>query len=102
MSSSPAELRSALAIGVRLTDEHLVVNLTDGRTLTIPLSWFPRLVEGTSSERSTWRLVGGGQGIHWPDLDEDISVDELLAGLKSGESQESLKRWRSRRKGSPE
>jgi len=102
MSSSPAELRSAHAVGVRLTDEHLAVDLVDGRILTIPLSWFPRLVEGTSSERSTWRLVGGGQGIHWPDLDEDISVDELLAGLKSGESQESLKRWRSRRKGSPE
>lgn len=59
----------------------------------LPLAWFPRLVHGTPQERAHWRLIGDGRGIHWPDLDEDISVENLLAGKPSGESRASFKRW---------
>jgi hypothetical protein len=65
----------------------------DGRTISVPLGWYPRLLHGTPEEHNHWRLIGGGEGIHWPDLDEDISVENLLAGKSSGESQRSLKRW---------
>jgi hypothetical protein len=77
----------------------LVVELLDGRVLSVPLAWFPRLVAGTAKERDNWRLVGRGEGIHWPDLDEDISVASLLAGHASTESQASLKRWLDTRAG---
>ncbi len=93
MSSSASELRVALAQHVSVTDDALVVDLVDGRTVSVPLSWYPRLAHGTSAERSKWRLIGRGEGIHWPDLDEDISVAGLLAGWPSGESQNSLSRW---------
>lgn len=76
-----------------VTDENLVVTLADGRTLSVPLAWYPRLQHGTREERSNWRLIGRGDGIHWPDLDEDISIAGLLAGHPSGESQASLERW---------
>jgi hypothetical protein len=69
----------------------------DGRTLTVPLAWYPRLAHGRPEERANWRLIGRGEGIHWPDLDEDISVDGLLAGRRSGESQASLARWLAER-----
>jgi hypothetical protein len=65
----------------------------DGRTVTVPLSWYPRLAHGTSAERGKWRLTGQGYGIHWPDLDEDIAVEDLLNGRPSAESQSSLQRW---------
>ena len=79
-------------------DEALIVDLADGRTITVPLAWFPRLAHGTVAERANWRLIGGGVGIHWPDLDEDISVESLLAGRRSGETQTSLRRWLQARK----
>jgi hypothetical protein len=69
------------------------VDLVDGRTVAVPVAWYPRLAHGSASERANWRLIGRGEGIHWPDLDEDISVDSLLAGRASGESQASLQRW---------
>ena len=69
------------------------VDLADGRTIMAPVAWFPRLKHGTVAERANWRLIGSGEGIHWPDLDEDISVESLLAGRRSGETQESLRRW---------
>jgi hypothetical protein len=69
------------------------VELSDGRALSVPLSWFPRLVHGTAAERADCRLIGRGAGIHWEALDEDISVEGLLAGKPSGESQASFKRW---------
>jgi hypothetical protein len=97
MSTSEIELREALAQSVKVTDDDLVADLLDGRTITVPLTWFPRLAHGTAEERSNWRLIAGGKGIHWPDLDEDISVARLLAGRKSGETQESLARWLHRR-----
>src|SRR5260370_23177156 len=78
---------------LRVTENALTVDLIDGRIITLPLGWFPRLAHGTKAERANWRLVGDGTGIHWPDLDEDISVASLLAGNKAGETQESLRRW---------
>ncbi len=71
--------------------------LKDRRSVSVPLAWFPRLLHGTAAERGNWELLGDGEGIHWPDLDEDISVEGLLAGLPSRESQRSLGQWLARR-----
>jgi hypothetical protein len=98
MSISGSEVLDAVARGVTVSDEALSVDLADGRTITVPLAWFPRLSHGTTAERINWRFIGGGVGIHWPDLDEDISVVSLLAGRKSGESQASLRRWLGERR----
>lgn len=81
------------AMTIEVTEDTLTAELSDGRTVAVPLSWYPRLVHATREERSNWRLIGIGQGIHWPDLDEDISVEMLLGGWPSGESQTSFKRW---------
>jgi hypothetical protein len=80
-------------VRVDVTDAVLTVELADGRTVSVPLVWYPRLAHGTPDERRKWRLIGRGEGIHWPDPDEDISVANLLAGKPSGESQRSFKRW---------
>ena len=98
MSSSTVETSSVLAIGVAVTDDTLSVELTDGRTIGAPLAWYPRLAHGTRKERRSWRPIAGGRGIHWPDLDEDISVANLLAGQASSESQASLRKWLAGRK----
>jgi len=81
------------AQNVQVTDDALIVDLSDGRTVSVPLAWFPRLLHGTPEERNKWRLIGEGEGIHWPDLDEDISVENLILGKPSGESQKSFKKW---------
>ena len=86
------------ASSVTTDDDTLTAELSDGRTISVPLDWFPRLVHATPQERDNWRLIGGGQGIHWPDLDEDLSVEGLLAGRKSGESGSSFRRWLEARK----
>jgi Protein of unknown function (DUF2442) len=99
MSTSPSEVRAALAQQVSVTEDTLVVDLVDGRTVSVPLPWYPRLVHGTAAERANWRLIGRGEGIHWPDLDEDISIASLLAGRPSGETQNSLRRWLESRQG---
>lgn len=78
---------------VAVTDDTLSAELSDGRTISVPLDWYPRLVHGNQTQRDNWRLIGGGRGIHWVDLDEDISVENLLTGRGSGESQESFKLW---------
>ncbi len=88
----------ALVTSVSAKDDVLVVELSDGRSITVPVAWFPRLENGTPAERQNWRLIGKGEGIHWPELDEDISVERLLAGRGSGESQDSLRRWLQNRK----
>jgi len=93
MSTSKPEPNPARAIDVRVTAIDLAVDLVDGRTVVVPIAWYPRLLHGSPAERSHWRLMRDGEGIHWPDLDEDISVQGLLAGLPSGESQSSLRRW---------
>jgi Protein of unknown function (DUF2442) len=93
MSSSKVENRTTLATHVEVTDDTLSVDLADGRTIAVPLAWYPRLTHGTAEERHTWKLIGGGNGIHWPALDEDISVANLLAGQASAESPASFKKW---------
>lgn len=99
MSSLRTEKRPVIIIeDVRVTDEAVIVDLSDGRTVSVPLAWYPRLLQGTPQERRNWRLIGKGEGVHWPDLDEDISVENLLLGKPSGESQRSFKRWLERRK----
>ena len=86
MSISAIEIVVPYAIDVLVTEDTLSVELSDGRTISVPIEWYPRLVQGSHSERSNWRLIGRGEGIHWPDLDEDISIEGLLAGRPSGES----------------
>jgi hypothetical protein len=93
MSSSALETREALATRVEVNEDTLSVELADGRTIAVPLAWFPRLAHATAEERGSWRLIGGGRGIHWPAVDEDISVANLLAGQPSAESQSSFKKW---------
>ena len=95
--TSGAEIKEAIAQSVVVVEDALVAELADGRTITVPIAWFPRLAHGTPAERANWRLIASGDGIHWPDLDEDISVESLLAGRRSGESQESLRRWLEQR-----
>ena len=87
------EMRETTVQHVEVSEESLSVDLADGRTVSVPIAWYPRLLHGTNKERNNWRLIGAGEGVHWPDLDEDISLENLLAGNPSGESQRSLKRW---------
>ena len=93
MSSSIIEIQVADAVGVHATDDRLIVDLEDGRSISLPLSWYPRLLHGSPEERNNYQLIGGGSGIHWPDLDEDLSVEDLLAGHRSQESQSSFQKW---------
>ena len=93
MNTSAIEMARAIAQDVTVSADTLTVNLTDGRTVSVPLAWYPRLVHGTPEERNKWRSIGDGEGIHWPDLDEDLSVEGLLLGRPSHESQGSLQRW---------
>jgi len=97
MNISAIEKEIPKAEYVKLTDDTLSVDLSDGKTISVPLEWFPRLVHATLEERNNWRLIGKGHGIHWDDIDEDISVKGLLAGKPSGESQASFKKWLSQR-----
>ncbi len=78
---------------VKVTEDSLTVELSDGRSVSTPLAWFPRLLHANTKERKHWRLIGNGHGIHWEDLDEDIGVESLLAGQPSGESQTSFGKW---------
>ena len=94
MSTLTAEVK---ARKVTVTDDTLAVDLNDGRTISVPLAWYPRLLHGTPAERHNWRFIGDKEGIHWPALDEDISVENLLSGKPSGESQSSFKRWLEKR-----
>jgi len=97
MNILAVEKRLPNAEDVRVTEDTLSVDLSDGRTISVPLEWFPRLVQATAEERNNWRLIGRGHGIHWEDLDEDIGVEGLLAGKPSGESQSSFKKWLNQR-----
>jgi hypothetical protein len=81
------------AENVMITEDTLNVDLSDGRTISVPLNWFPRLLHASQKHRNNWRLIGKGHGIHWDDIDEDISVEGLIAGQPSGESQSSFKKW---------
>lgn len=93
MNTSAIEIADARATNVKVTANSLTVDLEDGRTVSVPIVWYPRLSRGTAAERKNWRLIGRGHGIHWPDLDEDISVEGILAGRMSCESPKSFKKW---------
>lgn len=101
MNTSTAENRDTVATSVAVTDDTLTVDLSDGRTISVPIAWYPRLLHASPEERSRWRLIGRGQGLHWPDLDEDISVRNLLDGEPSSESQRSLQGWLRQREDGP-
>ena len=93
MTTSAVELAAPAAIAIAVSEDTLTADLMDGRTISVPLDWYPRLVYGIPAERDNWEIHAGGQHLHWPDLDEDISVEGLLAGRRSGESPRSLQRW---------
>ena len=101
MSISAVEVKIPYAESVTVTENTLSVDLNDGRTISVPVAWFPRLLHASPSERNNWRLIGKGHGIHWEDVDEDISVEGLLAGRPSGESQASFKKWLASRSSRP-
>jgi len=93
MNISANELPQPLAVDVTVSGETLTVQLSDGRAISVPVTWYPRLAHGTPPERQHWQLIGKGRGIHWPALDEDVSVDALLRGQRSNETSASLERW---------
>lgn len=93
--------REVEAASVDVTTDELIVNLVDGRRISVPLTWYPRLLHGSMVEKKHYELIGRGQGIHWPDLDEDISVRGLLNGNPSFEAHESLQRWLDARHSAP-
>jgi hypothetical protein len=97
MTSLAIEIQEVSAQQVTMGKDSLTVDLVDGRTIIVPLVWYPRLWYGTPEERDRFEIIGDGTLIHWPDLDEDLSVSGLLAGRRSGESQQSLKRWLEQR-----
>jgi len=93
MSSLMTEIEVSNVVEVKVDDKTLTVTLDDGRVLSLPISWYPRLYYGSQQERNNYRLIGNGKGIHWEDLDEDISIEGIIAGHHSQESQTSLDRW---------
>ncbi len=101
MGISAVEIEVPAAEKVTISDPTLSVELSDGRTISVPMAWYPRLYHATKGERNSWRLIGKGHGIHWKDLDEDISIENLLAGRPSGESQSSFKEWLAARRARP-
>ena len=93
MTTLAIKLDLPYAENVMVTEDTLNVDLSDGRTISVPLTWFPRLVHASREQRDNWRLIGRGHGIHWDDIDEDVSVEGIIAGRPSGESQSSFKKW---------
>ncbi len=101
MNISAIEIEIPYAEDVKVADDTLSVDLSDGRTISVPIAWYPRLLHAAPKERINWRLIGKGHGIHWEDIDEDISIEGLLAGKVSGESPTSFKKWLKKRGGAP-
>jgi len=97
MNTSTVETPTPTAASVQVSEETLSVDLSDGRSISVPVAWYPRLSHGTTEQRNHYQMIGDGRGIHWPDLDEDISVENLLTGQPSSESQSSFKRWLAQR-----
>jgi hypothetical protein len=97
MSTSVTE-HEVFAESIRFSEDSMTVSLDDGRSLSVPIAWHPRLFHGTPEERANYELIGDGLGIHWPELDEDLSVEGLMAGRRSVESAKSLARWLEKRK----
>ena len=98
MSTLVIDRETLRARSVQVTRDAVVVDLVDGRTISTPLAWYPRLVHGSAAERAKVELIGNGEGIHWPDLDEDLSIEGMLAGQPSREKPESIDRWLANRK----
>ena len=97
MNAAEIDYQILLIQDVTVSDDTLTVELSDGRSISVPLAWYPRLWHATASERQRWRLIGRGVGIHWPELDEDISMMGLIQGRPSTESNNSLQRWLNER-----
>ena len=93
MNTLVIDSAASRATAVRLTEDALVIDLADGRTVSVPLAWYPRLLQGSPAERANHSFVGQGEGIHWPDLDEDVSVENILSGKASYEGPKSFERW---------
>jgi len=98
MNTVVLDLQNITIDDVVVSEDTLTVESSDGRSLRVPLAWYPRLYYGTPSERNHWRFIGQGVGVHWPALDEDLSIEGLLLDKKSTESQASLVRWLEKRK----
>jgi len=96
--TNSAVVTLARVLNVEVTDDTLSVDLEDGRTVSVPIGWYPRLATGTPAERANLQISGAGYGVHWPDLDEDIGVEGLLLGKRSSESATSFERWLQRRR----
>jgi hypothetical protein len=90
-----------VAVKVSFAADRLIIELADGRSFSVPLAWYPRILHGSESERQNWQILGDGYAIEWPDLDEHIGVEGLLAGRRSGESDASFQRWLSARASRP-
>jgi hypothetical protein len=101
MTILAVEMDIPYAENIMVTADTLTVDLSDGRTISVPLAWYPRLMHATPKELKNWRLIGKGQEVHWEDIDEDISIEGLLIGRPSGESQASFKKWLQTRKSRP-
>lgn len=93
MSTSASEIIRPCATNVEVTENTINIDLHDGRSLSVPLSWYPRLEHATPEERNRYELIGSGYGIHWPEIDEDISIEAVISGKPSNESQNSLNKW---------
>jgi hypothetical protein len=93
MNTLAVEISVPSAVGVSISSNALTVDLDDGRSVSVPISWYPRLANGNKQEQNQWHLIGGGHGIHWEALDEDISIEGLITGKPSNESQLSLGKW---------
>jgi hypothetical protein len=102
MNSLTLEIEELRAENLSLSEDALTLDLSDGRTIIVPLIWYPRLWYGTATERNEFELIGDGTIIHWPELDEDLSVAGIAAGRRSGESQKSLKKWLEKRNANKE
>jgi hypothetical protein len=94
LSATPTLIK---IIHVTITDDTLSIDLEDGRSIEVPIGWYPRLAYGTPVERANFQISSAGYGIHWPDLDEDLGVEGILLGKKSSESPSSFKRWLQQR-----
>jgi Protein of unknown function (DUF2442) len=101
MLSVPTGVAVPKAVAVAVTDDTISVDLEDGRTIAVPIGWYPRVAHGTTSERAHVVIAGAGYGLHWPDLDEDISIEALVLGKMSSESSTSFARWLAARSPSP-
>ena len=93
MNISAHDFPAPRATSVNISEDTLSVDLADGRTVSVPLAWYPRLLHSSAKDRQHWRLIGAGTGIHWPDIEEDVSIEGLILGRPSQEAQSSFSRW---------